>query len=116
MTRIGFAVNVSVWIEEKALFNSYKLLQFFDTLALYFHTTHTEARKEAKFLNVPDGKDNDLTLTINPREDGSYVLSPWVFDGDSIEVHAEGRYITPQPQGADFKSIFDKMIKILIYQ
>lgn len=101
----------STWIEENALFNNYKLLQFFDTLSLYFHTTHAEARKEAKFLNVPDGKCNDLTLTITPREDGSYVLSPWPFESDAVEVNVEGRYITSQPQGTDFKTIFDQISK-----
>jgi len=101
----------SAWIEEKALFNNYKLLQFFDTLSLYFHTMHPEVRKEAKFLNVPDGKGNDLTLTITPREDGSYSLSPWPFEGDFVEVDVEGRYITPQPQGTDFKAIFDQTPK-----
>jgi len=104
---LGTDPVTSAWIEEKALFNNYKLLQFFDTLALYFHTTHTEGRKEAKFLNVPDGKGTDHTLTITPRDDGAYVLSPWPFGTDSIEVDVEGRYITSQPQGTDFKSIFD---------
>jgi hypothetical protein len=96
----------SAWIQEEALFNNYKLLQFFDTLSLYFHTTHKEARKEATFLNVPDGKGSNQTLTISPRSDEAYVLSPWCFDSDFIEVFAEGRYINPQPQGTDFKSIF----------
>lgn len=99
------------WIEDQALFTNYKLLQFFDTLALYFHTTHAEARKEGKFLNVPDGKGTDHTVTITPCADGAYALSPWVFESDSLEVFAEGRYITPQPQGADFKKIFDETPK-----
>lgn len=94
------------WVEERALFENYKLLQFFDTLALYFHTTHPEARKETRFLNAPDGKGRDHTLTICPRGDETYSLSPWPFAGDSLEVSVEGRYITPQPPGADFQAIF----------
>lgn len=101
----------SAWIQEDALFNNYKLLQFFDTLSLYFHTTHKEARNEVTFLNVPDGKGSNQTLTISPVENEAYVLSPWCFDSESIEVFAEGRYITPQPQGADFKSIFESTSK-----
>ena len=58
--------------------------------------------------NVPDGKGTDHTISITPREDGSYALSPWVFEGDSLEVSVEGRYITAQPQGTDFKAIFDR--------
>ncbi len=108
---LGADSATSAWIEEQALFNNYKLLQFFDTLSLYFHTTHTEARKEAKFLNVPDGKGSNETLTISPIKNEAYALSPWCFESDSVEVFAEGRYITPQPQGADFKSIFDNTPK-----
>lgn len=100
------------WIQDEALFNNYKLLQFFDTLALYFHTTHTERRKQGKFLNVPDGKGTDHTITITPREDGAYALSPWVFEGDWLEISVEGRYITPQPPGTDFKAIFDTTPKV----
>lgn len=110
-TDLGTDPVSSAWIEEKALFNNYKLLQFFDTLALYFHTTHAEGRKEGKFLNVPDGKGTDHTVNITPREDGSYSLSPWVFEGDSLEISVEGRYITAQPQGTDFKAIFDNTPK-----
>ena len=101
----------AAWTEEAALMNNYKLLQFFDTLSLYFHMTHAEARAESKFLNVPDGKGTDHTINITPREDGSYALSPWVFEGNSLEVSVEGRFITPQPQGADFKAIFDNTPK-----
>ncbi|NJN79467.1 MAG: DUF3891 family protein [Anaerolineales bacterium] len=103
--------TASAWIQEDALFNNYKLLQFFDTLSLYFHTTHKELRKEATFLNVPDGKGSNQTLTISPLENEAYALSPWCFADESIEVFAEGRYITPQPQGTDFKSIFDMTAK-----
>ncbi len=96
----------SAWIQEEALFNNYKLLQFFDTLSLYFHTTNAEARKEAAFLNVPDGKGSNQTLTISPRSDETYVLSPWCFESEAIEAFVEGRYIAPQPQGTDLKKIF----------
>lgn len=101
----------AAWVEEDALMNNYKLLQFFDTLSLYFHMTHTEGRGEAKFLHVPDGKGIDHTLTINPTDDGAYALSPYPFKDDSVEVTVEGRYLTSQPQGTDFKSIFDNTSK-----
>ncbi len=82
------------------------MLQFFDTLALYFQLTHTEARKEAKFLNVPDGKGTDQTLTINPKDNGTYALSPFPFAGDALTVQTQGRSLTAQPAGTDFKAIF----------
>ncbi len=99
------------WVQEQALFTNYKLLQFFDTLALYFHTTHAEARTPARFLNVPDGKGNDHTLTIQPRSDGTYCLTPWVFAEDHLNIFVEGRYITPQPPEADFRVIFEQTPK-----
>ena len=101
----------TAWVEEDALMNNYKLLQFFDTLALYFHMTHTEGRGESKFLHVPDGKGTDHTLTINPTDDGAYALSPFPFAGDSLEVSVEGRYLTSQPQGTDFKPTFEATAK-----
>jgi len=94
------------WVDEAALMNNYKLLQFFDTLSLYFHMTHVEARSESKFLHVPDGKGTDYTLNIKPAGDGVYALTPFPFKGESIEVFAEGRYLSAQPQGTDFKTIF----------
>lgn len=98
------------WTEETALMNNYKLLQFFDTLSLYFHMTHAEARGESKFLNIPDGKGNDHTLTIKPAGDGVYTLAPFPFKGE-VTVSVQGRYLTPQTQGADFKAIFDSTPK-----
>ena len=101
----------AAWVEEVALMNNYKLLQFFDTLSLYFHMTHAEGRSESKFLNVPDGKGTDHTLSIKPTGDGVYALAPFPFKGDSLEMTVEGRYITAQPQGTDFKVIFDNTPK-----
>jgi hypothetical protein len=100
----------AAWMEEAALMNNYKLLQFFDTLSLYFHMTHAEARAESKFLNVPDGKGNDQTLTIKPVGD-VYALTPFPFKGNEITISVEGRYLTSQPQGTDFKAIFDATAK-----
>lgn len=94
------------WIAEEALFANYKLLQFFDTLGLYFHTTNAAQRAPAVFRNVPDGRGSDRTVTIAPQADGSYQLIPWVFSDDSLEFSVEGRYLSPQPAGTDFQPIF----------
>src|SRR5262245_50074960 len=45
--------KTSAWIEDKRLFQNYKQLQFFDTLALYFNRTHPRERGEVKFEHVP---------------------------------------------------------------
>ena len=100
------------WVEQDALFTNYKLLQFFDTLALYFHLTHGERRKEGHFLNVPTGRGLDKTVTITPQEDGTYCLIPWCFPGDSLEVWVEGRYMTQHPAGTNLKPIFEATAKV----
>jgi len=110
-SQLSSKAESAAWVEEAALMNNYKLLQFFDTLSLYFHMTHTEGRSESKFLHVPDGKGTDHTLSIKPTDNDAYALAPFPFNSDSIEVVVEGRYITAQPQGTDFKAIFENIIR-----
>ena len=43
----------AAWLDERRVFQNYKQLQFFDTLALYFNRIHPEARAEQKFEHVP---------------------------------------------------------------
>jgi len=100
----------AAWMEEDALMNNYKLLQFFDTLSLYFHMTHTEGRAESKFQHVPNGKGADHTLTIKSIGDDIYALAPFPFK-EEVTVSVEGRYLTSQPQGTDFKPIFEATAK-----
>ncbi|HNB51825.1 MAG TPA: DUF3891 family protein [Anaerolineales bacterium] len=95
------------WVAEENLFANYKLLQFFDTLALYFQLSHSKDRVPTSFKNVPDGRWHDLTLTITPNPDGTYTLAPWPFSTPELTLTTEGRYLTPQPQGTDFKKIFE---------
>ena len=99
------------WIAEEALFANYKLLQFFDTLGLYFHTTCAAERAPALFRNVPDGRGSDHTVALTPQADGSYRLTPWLFADDSLEFFVEGRALTPQPAGTDFQQIFTETPK-----
>jgi len=109
-SQLASQAESAAWMEEASLMNNYKLLQFFDTLSLYFHMTHVESRGESKFLNVPDGKGNDHTLIIKPVGD-AYALAPFPFKGNEITVSVEGRYLTAQPQGTDFKPIFESTTK-----
>lgn len=98
--------DAAAWLTHSALMNNYKRLQFFDTLALYFHMTHPEGRGETRFLNVPDGHGHDHTLTIKPISPAEYTLTPFPFAGDALTVTVAGRYLTPQPAGTDFQAIF----------
>jgi uncharacterized protein DUF3891 len=87
--------KTSGWIEEKRLFQNYKQLQFFDTLALYFNRIHPSERGEAKFEHVPLNAEEDATIMVRPRDHGIYELSPYPFAARSAEYAFAGRPIAP---------------------
>lgn len=95
----------SAYAQEPRIFTNYKLLQFFDTLSLYFHLTHAEARGEATFKNVPQRVGQDVLITIRPARDGAYALDPYPFIRHPLEIFVEGRYLSPRPTGADLGPI-----------
>ena len=97
-TALGEDSTTAAWVEEDRLFQNYKQLQFFDTLALYFHCTHDAARTEAHFDNVPLDRERDVTITLTPAAPLVYRLSPYPFAQDSLELAYQGRYLAP-PEG-----------------
>lgn len=91
--------EAAAWCSDAHLFQNYKQLQFFDTLALYFNRTHEGAREEMSFAHVPLSSASDVTVTIVPRERGVYALSPYPFADDPTEFSFAGRYIAPLSRG-----------------
>ena len=83
------------WIAEDHLFQNYKQLQFFDTLALYFNRIHEGARKVAVFTHVPLSATEDVDVTVTPAGDGVYRAAPWPFAGDGLEATFGGHYMEP---------------------
>ncbi len=83
------------WIEQDKLFQNYKLLQLCDLLAIYFNYVHAEARAEQTFTHVPLSRDRDTPVTIKPRGDGVYALSPFPFVVEGAEFAFAYRPITP---------------------
>jgi hypothetical protein len=83
------------WLEKARLFQNYKQLQFFDTLALYFNRTHPSERTEVTFEHVPLNASEDVTITIRPREPGVYELAPYPFAANDAELAFAGRHIAP---------------------
>ena len=83
---------------------NYKQLQFFDTLALYFNCTHTEARANTTFSHVPVDSDHDVDVTIQPLGDNIYSLSPYPFDEPDIKFSYRGRRIEPQDGDTDLRA------------
>jgi hypothetical protein len=88
------------WIDEQHLFQNYKQLQFFDTLALYFNRTHPNARGEQTFVHVPVSDADDVSITIRPRDARVYELSPYPFAAPSNEFAYAGRRLRPGQQRA----------------
>ena len=82
-------------LDERRLFQNYKQLQFFDTLALYFNRIHPGERAEQKFEHVPLSADKDATITVRPREPGVYSLAPFPFACEAEYAFA-GRRIEPR--------------------
>jgi hypothetical protein len=81
-------------VTEAGIFNHYKLLQFFDTLALYIQTSHPAHLTTSRFLHIPS-LDGDLVIEAIPIEPFVVSLSPWVFSQSELEVSTRGRYMVP---------------------
>ena len=88
-------------VEEDRLMQSYKQLQFFDTLALYFNRTHEGARETGHFPHVPLSASDDVNVKVEPLGGNVYRVDPWPFTRDRLEVSFEGRYMEPQWDGSE---------------
>ena len=103
---LGQSNDMAQAISEVGLLTNYKRLQFFDTLALYFHMVHPEAREEATFVNVPQKVGQDITITIRPAAPQTYTLAPYPFQEPEINFSYRGRLLRPQTsQNIDLKQI-----------
>ena len=80
---------------EEEVFNNYKLLQFFDSAALYFNVLPAGERGTTTFRNVPQALNQDVSIQVTELEAGIYGYSPFPFDQEGVEVYCEGRYLVP---------------------
>jgi hypothetical protein len=83
------------WLEQSHLFQNYKQLTFFDTLALYFHLYHASERGEEVYIHVPMTADSDANVTVKKIDDRTYSLDPFPFAGDTLKLTCRGRYARP---------------------
>ena len=81
------------WVAGQRLMTTYKHLQFFDTLALYFNRAHEGARGTATFPHVPRSEAEDADVTVTPLGDGRYRVDPYPFSEDPLELSFGGRYV-----------------------
>ena len=91
--------QTAAWIEESHLFQNYKQLQFFDTLALYFNCTPEGARSPTVLLHVPMSATQDTEVKITPVAPGMYAFDPFPFEHDDIAVSFNGRYLAQRADG-----------------
>ncbi|MDA1325636.1 MAG: DUF3891 family protein [Proteobacteria bacterium] len=98
------------WVEDDNLFRNYKLLQFCDTLALYFNLRHRTDRAVEVYIHVPETVASDTNVTVTPVGDDTYTFDPFPFAGDALEVRCLGRYVSaisesPADLGAHIKAL-----------
>lgn len=96
------------WIDHAHLLQSYKQLQFFDTLALYFNRSHAAARETSRFEHVPVDARDDCTVEIRPGPSGVYAISPNPFATEHTEFSYAGRVLEPCMDATldDWESVF----------
>jgi hypothetical protein len=92
-TELAKDPETAAWLDERRLFQNYKQLQFIDTLALYFNRIHPSERVVQEFENVPVSEKEDVSITIRPASDGTYMLSPFPFATSGAEYAFAGRPI-----------------------
>jgi hypothetical protein len=87
--------ETAAWVEEPRLWANYKLLQFFDSFALYFQMNHASKRRPRTFRKVPKNLEHDADLVVDPEGDATYSLRPYPFGQDPFEVQFDGRFLKP---------------------
>jgi len=92
MAKLAADPATASWIEESRLMQNYKLLQFFDTLALYFNLRHAGERAQEVFVHVPKSRTEDVSVTVRPTAKDTYAMSPFPFAGDRFEARCKGRW------------------------
>lgn len=102
--QLAVDLATAAWVDERVLFHNYKLLQFFDTLSLYFHTAYAGGRGESHFLNVPRAVGDDVQVTVTPLGVDVYRVMPFPFN-DEVIFTTQGRYIKPLAEGDDLAQV-----------
>ena len=96
----------AAWVAEGKLFQSYKQLQFFDTLALYFNCSHQDERVATGFEHVPFDRERDTLVSITPVGEDTYRLSPFPFNEDGLICEFDGRMLSASLDQQDLTNQF----------
>ena len=95
----------AAWNSETVVFGAYKQLQFFDTLSLYFHMQPKGHRGDSTFNHVPTDPPTDVSISVQEQPGAVYVLDPYPFDVDHLQVATDGRYLLPAEPGTDLATV-----------
>ncbi len=99
--RLAENPNTRALLDEPRVFQNYKQLQFFDTLALYFQLYHGSERGNETYIHVPVSAEEDATVELKQISDRIYSLDPFPFAGDRLTLVCKGRYTRPLPGDCD---------------
>jgi hypothetical protein len=105
-SQLAASSTTKSFVTPSALMNSYKLLEFFDTLALYFNRSHEGSWKTEAYDHVPIDAENDVTVTVRPVGSCTVSIEPWPFSVRSFEISCDGRYIYPCRNDVDLGKVF----------
>ena len=91
--------HTAAWVECGALMQNYKLLQFCDTLALYFNCTAEGHRERSVFIHVPVSAERDTDVEVTPLGEATYAFDPWPFAQSELALSFSGRIVSPVASG-----------------
>ena len=99
--------HTGAWVERGALMQNYKLLQFCDTLALYFNCTAEGRRERSVFTHVPVCAERDTDVEVTPLGDAVYAFDPWPFAQNELALSFSGRVMNPVATGDSVREQLD---------
>jgi hypothetical protein len=80
-------------VDEERLLASYKLLQAFDTMSLYFCLGRDREEDPVTFPNVPTTNGASTSITFSPSADSTVAVEPWPFAAAPLSVVLDGKVL-----------------------
>ena len=100
--RLAGADRTWRWVEHENLVSAYKLMEFCDTLALWWQMTHHSLRQATRFTHVPTGDGRDLTVEVTPTGPCSARIAPYPFARPAVPLRCEVRAMVPAASDREF--------------
>ncbi|MCL1123231.1 DUF3891 family protein [Shewanella surugensis] len=94
MAQLNQQPTTLYWLQ-RHLWQNYKQLQFFDTLALYFNGTCEQERQSLSLVQVPITATETTTVTIKSLKGNQYLMTPFPFNEPVITLSFKGQYLMP---------------------